>query len=148
MDSTPARYAALFLLAFAFACERAQTAPAASGGPAASSVVGPVPGPGEETPRTDPLVHQAAAMATGRQLFLAFNCAGCHGAHAGGGMGPSLRDEVWIYGGQDGHVFDSIAQGRANGMPAWGTLLPEQQIWLLTAYVKSLRTPLEPDPPR
>lgn len=117
--------------------------------PPAMSAVGPIPGPPHErTPRTHPFVRSPAAMATGRELFNVYNCSGCHGGHAGGGMGPSLRDEAWIYGGEDEDVFDSIAQGRANGMPAWGTLLPEPQIWLLTAYVQSLRTSDEPDPPR
>ena len=32
-------------------------------------------------------------------------------------------------------------------MPAWGTELPEVQIWKIAAYIKSLRTPLEPQPP-
>ena len=62
-------------------------------------------------------------------------------------MGPSLRDEVWIYGGDDAHIFDSITQGRANGMPSWGSKLPQEQIWKLAAYIRSMRTPLEPDPP-
>ena len=83
-----------------------------------------------------------------RSLFVGMNCAGCHGEHGGGGMGPSLRDDVWLYGGQAGQIFDSIAQGRANGMPAWGTLLPADLIWNITAYVESLRTDHEPDPPR
>jgi cytochrome c oxidase cbb3-type subunit 3 len=63
-------------------------------------------------------------------------------------MGPSLRDAVWIYGSTDANVFDSIAQGRSEGMPAWGTKLPQTQIWQLVAYVKSLRTPNEPNPPQ
>jgi cytochrome c oxidase cbb3-type subunit 3 len=87
------------------------------------------------------------AIAEGRKLFLWYNCAGCHGGHAGGGMGPSLRDPVWLYGSSDAQIFDSIAQGRAHGMPAWGTKVPEQQIWKLVVYIKSLRTPQEPDPP-
>ena len=62
-------------------------------------------------------------------------------------MGPSLRDEDWIYGSTDAQVFNSVAEGRANGMPAWGTKLPEAQIWKLVAYIKSLRTPKEPEPP-
>jgi mono/diheme cytochrome c family protein len=33
-------------------------------------------------------------------------------------------------------------------MPAWGARLPDQQIWALTAYVSSLRTPGEPEAPR
>ena len=62
-------------------------------------------------------------------------------------MGPSLRDETWIYGSRDDQIFDSIAQGRSKGMPAWGAKIPEDQIWQLVAYIKSMRTPQEPDPP-
>ena len=62
-------------------------------------------------------------------------------------MGPSLRTGDWIYGGADIQVFNSISEGRAHGMPAWGTKLPEEQIWKLAGYVKSLRTPNEPDAP-
>ena len=62
-------------------------------------------------------------------------------------MGPSLRDETWIYGNRDDQIFDTIAQGRANGMPAWGSKIPQHQIWELVVYIKSMRTPQEPDPP-
>jgi mono/diheme cytochrome c family protein len=62
-------------------------------------------------------------------------------------MGPSLRDKVWLYGDRDDQIFDSIAQGRGQGMPAWGSKIPETQIWELVAYIKSMRTPQEPDPP-
>jgi len=142
------RAAAALVLAIVAGCDR-PAASAGAGVPPTKVPVGPVPGPSvEPPPPTHPLIGDAGAVATGRQLFVAFNCAGCHGEHGGGGMGPSLRDDVWIYGGRDGEVFGSIADGRANGMPAWGTLLGAEQIWLLTAYVQSLRTPLEPDPPR
>jgi cytochrome c oxidase cbb3-type subunit 3 len=109
--------------------------------------VGPIPGPGEPTSATNPYANDPAMLADGRRLFVAMNCSGCHGGHAGGGMGPSLRDDVWIYGGSDADVYDSIAQGRAYGMPSWGQLPPDV-IWRLTAYVQSLRTPQEPDRPR
>jgi hypothetical protein len=32
-------------------------------------------------------------------------------------------------------------------MPAWGTRIPEEQIWQLVTYIKTMRTPQEPDPP-
>jgi len=86
-------------------------------------------------------------MAEGRQLFNRMNCSGCHGGHAGGGMGPSLRDVDWMYGSTDAQIFSSIAEGRAYGMPAWGTKLQDDQLWKLVAYIKSMRTPDEPDPP-
>ena len=97
--------------------------------------------------RRNPYANDVAAMAAGRQLFVRMNCYGCHGGRAGGGMGPSLRDVDWLYGGTDAQIFDSIAEGRAHGMPAWGPTLPEDQIWKIVAYVKSLRTPDEPQPP-
>jgi cytochrome c oxidase cbb3-type subunit III len=110
--------------------------------------IGPMPGATPPPPApTNPYTNDATALAKGRQLFVQYNCYGCHGGHAGGGMGPSLRDKVWIYGDSDAHVFESIAQGRSEGMPAWGTKLPTDQIWQLVAYVKSLGTSSEPDPP-
>jgi cytochrome c oxidase cbb3-type subunit 3 len=96
---------------------------------------------------TNPYAHDLYALAEGRKLFNWYNCSGCHGGHGGGGMGPSLRDSSWIYGDSDAQVFNSIAEGRGKGMPAWGLKVPNQQIWELAAYVKSLRSPLEPDPP-
>jgi cytochrome c oxidase cbb3-type subunit 3 len=62
-------------------------------------------------------------------------------------MGPSLRDTTWLYGNSDAQIYDSIAEGRSNGMPAWGSKIPQDQIWQLVVYIKSMRTPEEPDPP-
>lgn len=110
--------------------------------------VGPVPGAEQQTKgRPDPYGREKVALSEGRQLFENYNCAGCHGDHAGGGMGPSLRDQDWIYGSSDAQVFNSIAEGRGKGMPAWGAKLPDDQIWKLVAYIKSLRTADEPDRP-
>lgn len=109
--------------------------------------VGPIPGGGVPPAIVSPYANDASALEAGRRLFGQFNCGGCHGEHGGGGMGPSLRDETWIYGHSPAQLFDSISQGRAHGMPAWGTRLPPQQIWILVAYVESLRTPREPRPP-
>ena len=122
---------------------------ASSAPPPIFTPVGPVPGPTENPPRVqNPYAKDRGAMGEGRQLFVRFNCSGCHGGRAGGGMGPSLRDVDWLYGSTDAQIFSSIAQGRAHGMPAWGTKISEDQIWKLVAYVKSLRTPDEPQPPQ
>jgi cytochrome c oxidase cbb3-type subunit 3 len=114
----------------------------------AGNPIGPVPGVGEPAPQSNPKGDDAGIRANGRSLFVGMNCYGCHGEHGGGGMGPSLRDDVWIYGGAAGDIYDSIARGRANGMPAWGSLLPEDLIWNVTAYVQSLGTPNEVEPPQ
>jgi cytochrome c oxidase cbb3-type subunit 3 len=111
--------------------------------------VGPIPGPAVEPNfPTNPFEGNPVALVEGRRLFVWYNCAGCHGGHGGGGMGPTLRDPVWRYGSADAQIFASIAEGRAMGMPAWGTRIPEDQIWKLVAYIKSMRTAQEPDPPQ
>src|SRR5207253_6173272 len=78
------------------------------------------------------------AISTGAQLFIAYNCLDCHGADGSGAMGPSFQDGRWHFGGSPGEVFESIYQGRPDGMPAWGGRITNDQIWLLTAYVRSL----------
>jgi cytochrome c oxidase cbb3-type subunit 3 len=70
-------------------------------------------------------------------LFEAFNCAGCH-SHGGGGMGPALMDDRWIYGSHPGNIFASIVEGRPNGMPTWRNKIPDQQVWEIVAYIQSL----------
>lgn len=111
--------------------------------------MGPLPGPGPDTlaEAKNPYRDDAAAIREGRRLFGWYNCAGCHGDHAGGGMGPSLRDSTWVYGGTDMRIFRSIAEGRTKGMPSWGPKLPPEQIWKLVAYIRTLGTSQEPDKP-
>ncbi len=132
------------------ACEHAPGDLAASGAlPAIRTPVGPVPGPVHDPQRApNPYADSSGAATEGRQLFVQMNCSGCHGGRAGGGMGPSLRDVDWMYGNTPAQIFSSIAEGRAHGMPAWGTQLPDDQIWKLVTYIETLRTPMEPEPPR
>lgn len=104
--------------------------------------------PGTTQPSTQPATTRhlfvrndyednAYDMAEGQRLFVHMNCKGCH-AMGGGDIGPPLMDDKWIYGSQPEQVFATIVQGRPNGMPAWGTKLPEYQIWQLVAFVRSM----------
>ena len=86
----------------------------------------------------NPLGNDARALATGAKLYVAYNCVDCHGAGGGGSMGPSLNDGRWHFGGSDGEIFESIYQGRPEGMPAWGGRIANDQIWMLVAYLRSL----------
>lgn len=93
-------------------------------------------------PTADPPVKNeyednAFALSEGKRLFSQMNCVGCH-AHGGGGIGPALMDDKWIYGGQPEQVFSTIVQGRPNGMPSFGGKLPNYEVWQLVAYVRSL----------
>jgi len=84
-----------------------------------------------------PFDDNAFGTAQGQTLFSQMNCSGCH-AHGGGSMGPALMDDQWTYGSTPTQIFASIAEGRANGMPAWKYRLTNEQIWQLVAYVRSL----------
>ena len=147
-----ARASSLFAVACGMlaltACDQQQgdTAGSASALPPVTvDAVGPQPGPDANLLRTsNPFGDDLAAAVEGRNLFRFYNCEGCHGGRAGGGMGPSLRDATWLYGGGDQEIYNSIAHGRSLGMPAWGTKIPPAQIWLLVSYIQSLNTSVEP----
>ena len=116
------------------------TAPDAQHGPNEVSVTGLFPNGGAPPPQ-DPIGTRfegnKLAIAAGKELFGQMNCTGCH-FNGGGGMGPALMSGHWRYGGQMDQIYESIAQGRPNGMPSWQFVLQPQQIWELAAYVKSL----------
>ena len=76
-------------------------------------------------------------MAEGKRYYEAYNCAGCH-AHGGGGMGPPLMDEKWIYGHEPQQVYATIVEGRPNGMPSFRGKISNDQLWEIVAYVRSL----------
>jgi mono/diheme cytochrome c family protein len=74
-------------------------------------------------------------IAAGHDLFLAKQCAHCHGVDGQGGINLARRELD-----ADG-VFQSIADGREkNGlrMPAWREVLTDEEIWQATAYVMSI----------
>jgi len=88
----------------------------------------------------NPYENDKRAVSTGSQLFTAYNCIDCHGADGSGAMGPTFADGRWHFGGSAAEVFESIYQGRPDGMPAWGGRISNDQIWMLTSYVRSLAT--------
>lgn len=85
----------------------------------------------------NPYAGDTGALAEGKRLYTWMNCSGCH-FEGGGGIGPPLMDDDWIYGGAPAQIYDSIASGRANGMPTFGDKLEPQQIWQIVTYVESL----------
>lgn len=90
------------------------------------------------TQLTNPFEGDKTKIKEGGALFVSYNCMDCHGADGSGAMGPSLADGRWHFGGTAGEVFQSIYEGRPEGMPAWGGRIPDDQIWRLVAYVQSL----------
>jgi cytochrome c oxidase cbb3-type subunit III len=96
------------------------------------------PGPAVvHAPVLNPFEDNAYAVSEGKQLFDQMNCSGCH-SHGGGGIGPPLTDDEWIYGSEPQNIFATIVEGRPNGMPAFRGKISDYQVWKLVAYVRAL----------
>ena len=84
----------------------------------------------QEPALTGPLVGVAGR---GSGIF-EHNCQACHGQGGIGGIGPKLSKNPILK--QEEHFWDTVLHGRGP-MPAWGSILSEQDIadiyaWLLT----------------
>src|SRR5205823_166532 len=49
----------------------------------------------------------AYAVSEGKRFYEGYNCSGCH-FHGGGGIGPALMDDKWIYGSAPDQIFATI----------------------------------------
>ena len=77
----------------------------------------------------------------GKQVFNT-NCAVCHGADAKGNplMGaPDLSNDIWLYGGSQKKIIESIEKGRNGVMPAHKEFLGEAKVHILSAYIYSIK---------
>jgi len=82
----------------------------------------------------------AALAAAGKPTFETI-CAACHGVDGKGNPlvgAPNLTDEVWLYGGDEATITESVDKGRNGQMPAFGERLGEQRVKLLAAYATKL----------
>lgn len=69
------------------------------------------------------------------------NCALCHGADGKGNPmlgAANLTDDIWLYGGSQKQIAESIVQGRNGVMPAHKEFLGEARAHILAAYIYSL----------
>jgi len=68
-------------------------------------------------------------------------CVACHGKDATGNTAlgaPNLTDNIWLHGGSQKTVIETIAKGRSSKMPAHKEFLGEDRVHLLAAYIYSL----------
>ena len=86
---------------------------------------------------SNPYENNAYAISEGQRLFGWYNCSGCH-SNGGGGMGPPLMDDKWIYGSAPENIYQTIIEGRPNGMPSFAGKIPSPQVWEIVSYVRSL----------
>ena len=81
-----------------------------------------------------------AAAKLGKVVF-EDNCAACHGENAEGDIyqgAPNLSDAIWLYGGSQEALTETVTYSRFGVMPAWENRLTEAQIRAVTAYVHQL----------
>lgn len=68
-------------------------------------------------------------------------CMACHGDKLQGSIGPNLTDNYWIHGkGDVAGVYKTVKEGILDkGMPAWGTVLKENEMQAVIGYVMSFK---------
>ncbi|WP_341368430.1 cytochrome-c oxidase, cbb3-type subunit III [Yoonia sp. BS5-3] len=84
--------------------------------------------------------HNAELAAAGSTVFLD-NCAACHGDSGAGNRdlgAPNLTDAIWLYGGDEAALEETIRYARFGVMPPWAGRLTEAEINAVTAYVHQL----------
>jgi mono/diheme cytochrome c family protein len=165
----------------AFAAEDTPSQPGASTPPAATSPQpnAPSPSAGGNAPATggeaagggktptetatntekgqlkSPYQDFAKVADEGHQKFMSAGCNGCHGGTGGGGMGPPLTNEIWVYGKDDDTLFRLIALGSdglkkqgysrkgsesvVGPMPTMGSVAKsDDDVWKIIAWIRSI----------
>jgi cytochrome c oxidase cbb3-type subunit 3 len=100
---------------------------------------------------TATILTDAGDLSRGKAVYN-LNCAACHIADGGGGIGPNLTDDYWILGGGMKNIFNTIANGGRDGkgMVAWNKTLKPADIQKVASYIISLQgtTPAKPKEPQ
>jgi cbb3-type cytochrome c oxidase subunit III len=85
-------------------------------------------------------------LSEGKKIY-DMNCATCHGSKGAGdgaaaaGLNPKPRNFTegkFKYGSTDKDLFNLISKGKGP-MPAWGSILKENQIYDVIAYIRTLK---------
>src|SRR5436190_23854185 len=101
-----------------------------------------LPWAAQQPPQSDavvnPLAGNPAAIQAGTRLFDGF-CADCHGGNGvGNNKGPALNTGTFKHGGDDAGLFRTIKNGIPGTEMDANANVPDQQIWQLVAYIRSL----------
>lgn len=89
--------------------------------------------------KLNPFMGKPEAIQQGRTLWLQYGCSGCHGVMGGGGMAMPVIDDTWKFGSDDETLYRLI-KGRidAQTMPKIYDAMPDEELWKIVAYVRSL----------
>jgi cytochrome c oxidase cbb3-type subunit 3 len=92
------------------------------------------------------MLTEESPIQEGATIF-AKNCAVCHAADGGGGVGPNLTDNYWLHGGDIKDVFATIKYGvPAKGMIPWKDQLSPVETQKVASFIMTLvgTTPANP----
>jgi len=84
--------------------------------------------------------HDATLAAAGVEVF-DYNCSSCHGIDGEGDPfagAPALNNAIWLYGGDEATIRESVLNARFGIMPGFADRLPEAQVRAVAAYVHQL----------
>jgi len=82
-----------------------------------------------------------AALAKVGAVIFEDNCASCHSEDGKGDRdqgAPNLTDAIWLYGGDEATIRESVNNARFGVMPTWATRLSESDINAVATYVHQL----------
>jgi putative heme-binding domain-containing protein len=109
----------------------------------AGLLLDPVPQAMGQTPSVN--LKDAELVSRGKELF-ARNCAVgyCHGSEGRASRGPQLRERAW-----DPRRLHAVTRDGVPGtsMPSWSAILPDRDIWAVTAYIMTLSSTKLDDKP-
>tara|TARA_R110002072_G_scaffold172324_8_gene326394 strand:+ start:6012 stop:6977 length:966 start_codon:yes stop_codon:yes gene_type:complete len=92
------------------------------------------------------MLTDEADLSAGKNVFDS-NCAVCHRADGGGGIGPNLTDSYWILGGSLSNIYEVISEGGrpGKGMIPWKNDLKPIEIAQVSSYIMTMQGTNPPD---
>jgi cytochrome c oxidase cbb3-type subunit 3 len=84
--------------------------------------------------------HDAARVTDGAVIYQD-QCSFCHGESGEGDRSqgaPNLSDALWLFGGDEASLTESVARGRFGVMPSWSGRLSDATVKELALYVHAL----------
>ena len=110
--------------------------------PATQAPAQPADAAADATPvfkKLNPYTGNAEMIPIGQKLYFQVGCQGCHGGGGGGGMATSLIDDAWKFGSDDETLYKLIkGQIPQQTMPTVYDILPDDQVWQILAFIRSV----------
>lgn len=112
-------------------------------------------GPAKPIPQIEPIEASPQMVEEGKKLYFTAGCNACHGGTGGGGMCPSLINNIWVYGSDDSTLHALVKEGSqamqttygharvgkenvVGLMMPFGQVLTDEEISKILAYVHSI----------